>query len=59
MHFRGLEARAHQLQRDVLVKLAIGAFGEENPPHAALTEQAQQAIRADARIDECLIVIEQ
>ncbi|HET7796269.1 MAG TPA: hypothetical protein VFK72_00165, partial [Nevskia sp.] len=41
------------------MKLAVGALGKENAAHATFAEQPKQPIRADARIDERLVVIEQ
>jgi hypothetical protein len=49
---------AHQLDRDLLHELAVGALTEQDDAHAALAELAQNAIGADAcrqtRCVECV-----
>ena len=42
-----VESRAHQLQRDLLLVLAIGANGREHFAHAAATELRNDVVRPD------------
>ena len=46
------EIRAHQFQGHMLTEIAVVAFGEVDAAHAAFADPAQQAIRADAAVDQ-------
>ncbi len=39
---------ANELERDVLLELAVGAIGQEHPAHAAVADLADHAVRPDA-----------
>ena len=43
----GLPA-ANELERDVLLELAVGAVGQEHPAHAAVADLADHAVGPDA-----------
>ena len=47
----GIEPGTEQLDRDLLVEGAVGAFGEVDVPHAARTDPSHQAPRTDLLAD--------
>ena len=53
------QAAPHQLDRDLLLELLVGALREEHLAHAAAAEAAHDAIRTDAlagEVDRCFLV---
>src|SRR5262245_24602517 len=54
VQFLGVGAVAQQLDRDLAPELPIVALGEIDDTHAAATELAHDAVRADAPVEQWL-----
>ena len=52
LHLARQQPAPHQLDRDLLLELLVGALGEEHLAHAAAAEAAHDAIGADALAGE-------